>query len=406
MDNHNDRSRENIVLARSQVLVILAALVVTAIGSFALGYVASTVSNTRNIPAMKVFWEAWNLADSEFYYTKPSDTERVYGAINGMLASYQDQFTAFSPPVAAAANTQLMQGEVGGIGVRVGVDKDGQLVVNEAMIGKAAALAGVQNGDAIVGVDDKPLKGLAFADAVSLIRGPIGTPVKLTIRRAGLSDPLTVTVIRQQINLYGKMLPDNIAYISLGLFSKTAPEELTGELSRLLKQNPRALVFDLRGNPGGYLDEALKIADLFLPDGPIASEKLSSGENIKFSAHSGDVGENIPMVVLVDKGSASAAEIVAGALQDRHRAVLVGQQTFGKGSVQQVFTLSDGSQLRITHGAWYTPNETPIQRNGEHIGLTPDVSVKAPDTPEASTDPILDAASDYVKVHYMDFPVF
>jgi carboxyl-terminal processing protease len=406
MEYQNGRSDERIVLARSQVLVILAALVVTAIGSFAIGYVAATVNSTGNVPAMKVFWEAWRLADSEFYYTKPSETDRVYGAINGMLASFQDQFTAFVAPVPAAANTQLIQGEVGGIGVRIGVDKDGQLVVNEAMIGKAAALAGVQSGDVIIGVDGKPLKGLSFADAVSLIRGPIGTQVALQIQRPGVAAPITVTVTRQQINIYGKMLPDGIAYISMGIFSKTAPAELERELRTLLKDNPRALILDLRGNPGGLLDESLKIADLFLPDGPIASEKLSSGENIKFSAHSGDIGESIPMVVLVDKGSASASEIVSGALQDRHRAVLIGQQTFGKGSVQQLFTLSDGSQLRITHGAWYTPNETPIQRNGEHIGLTPDVAVTVPDTPAANSDPILDAATDYVKVHYMDYPVF
>src|SRR5262245_39065703 len=225
MEYQNERSGDTIIMGRSQVLVILAALVVTAVGSFAIGYVAATVNSTGNVPAMKVFWEAWRLADSEFYYTKPSDTERVYGAINGMLASYQDQFTAFVSPAAAVANTQLIQGEVGGIGVRIGVDNDGQLVVNEAMIGKAAALAGVHAGDVIVAVDGKPLKGLPFADAVSLIRGPIGTQVTLTIQRPGVAQPLTIVVTRQQINIYGKMLPGGIGYISMGIFSKTAPAE-------------------------------------------------------------------------------------------------------------------------------------------------------------------------------------
>jgi carboxyl-terminal processing protease len=399
------RTDNDIVMARSQVLVVLAALVVTAVGSFVIGYVAATANSTGNVPAMKVFWEAWRLVDNEFYYDKPSQTDRVYSAISGMLASYQDQFTIFLPPAPAAADTQLMQGDLGGIGTRVGVDKDGQLVVTEAMIGKPAAQAGVQTGDIILAVNDKPLKGMTLGDAVSLIRGPIGTQVKLTLRRTGKIDPVIANVTRQQINIYGKMLPDNIAYISLSLFSRTAPDELEGELKRLLQENPRAVVFDLRGNPGGYFDEALRIADLFLTEGPIASEKLSSGESEKFSAKNGDIGENIPLVVLVDKGSASAAEIVAGALQDRHRAVLIGQQTFGKGSVQQLHTLSDGSQLRITHGAWYTPNETPIQRNGEHIGLAPDVSVTVPETPTLNSDPILDAAVNYVKVHFMDYPI-
>jgi carboxyl-terminal processing protease len=406
MQYTNDKGGDNIVLARGAVLVVLMVLLVTAIGSFAIGYVAATANSTGNIPAMKVFLEAWKLADTEFYYEKPSETERVHGAINGMLATFKDPFTAFSPPAAAAANTQLMQGELGGIGVRVGLDDDGQLVVSEAMIGKSAAMAGVQTGDIILSVDNTPLKGKTFAEAVNLIRGPIGTKVTLEIKRFGLTEPLTVTVTRQQINIYAKMLPGNIGYISMSLFSKTAPNELENELRKLLQDKPHALILDLRGNPGGYLDESLKIADLFLPEGPIASEKMTTGERVQFSAHNGDLGEHIPLVVLVDAGSASASEIVAGALQDRRRATLIGQHTFGKGSVQKLHMLSDGSQLRITHGAWYTPNETPIQRQGELVGLTPDVLVPVPETPQANRDPILDAAITYVKIRYAETLVF
>lgn len=391
-----ENAPDRVMIPRSVVIVVLAALVVTALGSFGAGYLVAT-GNLRTPPGMKVFWEAWNLADSEFYYDKPSDQERIYGAIRGMLATYQDQFTAFAPPEAAAADNQVMQGESGGIGARIGVDKEGQLVVTEAMIGKPAALAGVRNGDIITAVDGQTIKDLALAEAVRKIRGPIGTSVKLTLKRLGNPDSLTVSVTREQINVYGKMLPGNIAYISLALFSRTAPDEVKGELERLMKEKPIALVFDLRGNPGGYLDEALKVGDLFLSAGPIASERTSDGDNQNYSAKTGEIGENIPMVVLVDKGSASAAEIVAGALQDRKRAILIGQQTYGKGSVQNLHTLSDGSELRVTHGAWYTPNETPIQRNGQHIGLTPNIVVTVPETLDLGQDPILDAAMGYIQ---------
>ncbi len=393
-------SNRTAIRVQGQVFIILAAVVIVAAGAFGAGYVVATANNARSTPDMRVFWEAWRLADSEFYYTKPSDQERVYSAVRGMLASYNDQFTLFTAPDISAANTQLMEGEVGGIGAHVALNKDGQLMISEALIGKPAALAGVQTGDIITAIDDHDIKNLALADAVKFIRGPIGTQVKLTIQRVNVKGPITLMVTRQQINIYGRMMDDGIAYVSLSLFSKTAPDELQTEIAQLLRQNPRALIFDLRGNPGGYFDEALKIADLFLPDGPIASEKLSSGDIRKFNGHTGDLAEQIPLVVLVDKGSASAAEIVAGALWDRKRAVLIGQQTYGKGSVQVIHTLSDGSQLRVTHGAWYTPNETPIQQNGKNIGLKPDVVVTIPETPEPNVDPILRAALDYLNRYY------
>jgi carboxyl-terminal processing protease len=395
----NTGKSQTTIRVQGQVIIILAAMVVVATAAFAAGYVtAITTDRNRTIPNLKVFTEAWNLANNEFYYEKPAETERMYAAISGMMATFKDQFTVFVPPETAAANTQLMDGETGGIGAKVAVDPDGQFVITEALMGKPAAEAGIKAGDIIVSIDDKPVTNLDIAGAIKLIRGPIGTQVKLTLKRAGESFDISVT--RRQINIFARMLPDQIGYISLSLFSKTAPAELETELKGLLKDNPRALILDLRGNPGGYLDESLKIADLFLPEGPIASEKSSSGDVQRFTAHTGQIAENIQLVVLVDKDSASASEIVAGALEDRHRAVLVGTRTYGKGSVQSLFTLSDGSQLRITHGAWYTPNETPIQRDGQHIGLMPNILVTLPDKPTPNADPILDAAIKYINSIY------
>jgi carboxyl-terminal processing protease len=384
----------------STVAIVLVALLVTAIGSFMAGYTVANAGVGRP-DEIKVFWEAWSTAEQDFYYEKPSSKDRVYGAIRGMLAAYDDQFTMFEPPASAAISTQVMRGESGGIGARIAMDEQGQLVITEPMIGMPAEKAGVKAGDIITAVDDKPIKGLPLVEAVGMVRGPIGSAVKLTVKRGSDTTPREFSIVRQQINVYGKMMPDNIAYISLSLFSRTAPAEIKSQLELLLKEKPRALIFDLRGNPGGYFDEAIQVADLFLTDGPVASEKITSGESKQFKAKTGEIGEAIPIIVLVDKDSASASEIVAGALQDRKRAVLVGTRTYGKGSVQQLHTLSDGSQLRVTHGAWYTPNETPIQgKGGEHLGLTPDISIILPEKPDINSDPILDAALNYIKSHF------
>jgi carboxyl-terminal processing protease len=400
MDNQHSGRLPNLLNARGQALVILVALVVLTGGSFAAGYMVATAGVGRPAADMKVFWEAWNLTDAEFYYAKPDEKDRVYGAIQGMLAAYKDPYTLFVPPDTAAANNQVMEGETGGIGALVAVSKNGELLISEAMIGKPAALAGVQTGDVILAVDGKSVDGMTLTDAVKLIRGPIGTQVKLTLRRSGVDAPFLISVQRDQINIYGKMLPGNIAYVSLALFNKTAPTELKAEISQLLKDNPRVLILDLRGNPGGYLEEAVSVADLFLSEGLVATERTTAGISQQYNARTGDIAEQIPLLVLVDQGSASAAEIVAGALQDRHRALLVGQNTYGKGSVQTLHTLSDGSQLRITHGAWYTPNNTPLQHDGERIGLTPDIPVTLPENPEPGVDPTLNAAVEYARSHF------
>ncbi len=393
------KSEPSILRLTGPIIIVVGAIIVVAAGAFFAGYSVASASN--HTQSMHVFWEAWNLAENEFYYDKPSETDRIYGAINGMLAMYKDRFTFLLPPDQAAKNNEVMQGKDGGIGASVEMNPDGELVIVEAMMGKPAAQAGIQAGDVVTAVDGQDIKGLALADIVTKIHGPLGSTVTLTVKRQGTSGPLTITVMRDQINTYSKMLKGGIAYISLAIFDQQSAEDLRGELQKMLNQHPNALILDLRDNPGGYLDQALEIGDLFLPEGLIASEKDSTGLSQDFSAHTGDIGEQVPMVVLVSKDSASAAEIVSGALQDRKRAVLIGQQTYGKGTVQDIHTLSDGSQLRVTHGAWYTPNHTPIQSSsGEHLGLTPNVVVALPATPQPGVDPTLNAALDYIRAHY------
>ncbi|MBX3066605.1 MAG: S41 family peptidase [Anaerolineae bacterium] len=379
--------------------------ILIALVAFAGGYLLATVVNTPAGDSLQVFREAHDLVNDEFYYNKPADTEQINGAINGMLAAFKDPYTLYLPPVQAAQEMTVMEGESGGIGAVVGTNDKNEMVITEVRLGWPAEVAGIKVGDVITAVDGDSIAGKTLSDAVSLIRGPLGTEVELTLRRTGTSDPIVVMVKREQINVYGTMLDGKIAYISMSIFSKDADQQIVSQLDKLLPQKPRALIFDLRGNPGGYLDQAIKVADIFLPAGKVASEKLSDGQSNVFNADDGDLGEQIPMVVLVNKGSASASEIVAGALKDRGRAILIGQTTYGKGSVQTIHRLSDGSQLRVTHGAWYTPNETPITKDGQPVGLAPDIDVKMPDTPDATevgttNDPVRDAAIEYIDKTY------
>jgi carboxyl-terminal processing protease len=406
---YQTKSDTSILRLTGPIIIILGAILLVAGGAFAAGYAVANSNNHSE--GMQVFWEAWTLVENEFYFDKPSETDRIHGAINGMLSAYKDRFTFLMPPDLAQKNEQVMQGQDGGIGATVQMSKEGELVIVEAMIGKPAAEAGLQAGDVIVAVNGEDIKGLTLQDIVEKIHGPLGTSVSLELKRPGANTLLTFTVMRQQINTYSKMLKGGIAYVSLSIFSQQAADELSAELETLLKQQPSALILDLRDNPGGYLDQALNIADLFLTEGPIASEKESSGLSKDFSADTGDLAEQVPLIVLVNNNSASASEIVAGALQDRQRGVLIGQHTYGKGTVQTIHTLSDKSQLRITHGAWYTPNKTPIQSSsGEHLGLAPNVLVPLADPASAAGDPIqpadqladptLNAAIEYIKAHY------
>lgn len=399
MDKVNEGfgSRTRSITPSLQLVVIVGALVVTALGSFLAGY---TVARPSVDNQMKVFNEAWNIIEQRFYYPKPSTTDRAYGAIHGLLSVLNDQHTIFMPPVAAKQDTAVMQGQVGGVGATVGTTEAGEILIIALKRGWPAEQAGVKPGDIIIAVDGKDVTKLNLADTVNLIKGTLGTTVTLTLKRKGATDPLSLTMTRGQINVYGTMLDGGVAYLSMELFSASAPKDITAALEKLLPQKPKALILDLRGNGGGYLNESLEIADLFLPQGIIATEKLVTGEVKHFSSKSGDLAEDIPMIVLVDSNSASASEIVAGALKDRKRAVLIGTQTFGKGSVQGIHILSDGSQLRVTEGAWYTPNETPIEhRDGQPGGLKPDILVELPQNRDPSVDLVLQAALKYLNEH-------
>jgi carboxyl-terminal processing protease len=349
--------------------------------------------------AFQLFWEVWDLVQRNFYGDLPDMQRVTYAAIQGVLNTLDDQYTAFIEPQAAAIIAEDATGEFEGIGAFVDMDETGTLEIVGVFEEGPAEEAGVLEGDRVLEVDSVSIVGLSLYEAINLIRGPSDTEVTLLVRREGVSEPFEVVVTRARLEIPTievEMRDDSIGYIRLYEFNSTASELMEEGLEELLAQEPQGIVFDLRGNPGGWLDQAVEVADLFLDDGTIVIERWSDGREQLLpasGARSGDIGEDVPLVVLVDRGSASASEIVAGALQDRERAVLIGELTFGKGSVQRPFTLSDGSELRVTIARWFTPNNRVI--HGE--GLEPDIEVLLPEEGlEQGEDPQLERAVEYL----------
>ncbi len=345
--------------------------------------------------AFALFWEVWHLLERDYYGELPNDEEMTYGAIRGAMNTLDDPNTAFLEPKIAAINREDATGSYEGIGALVTM-RDGFLEIVSPFKGQPAELAGLRAGDIILKVDDMPVENLSLYEAITFIRGEAGTSVRLTILRDG-EDPFEVEIVRALMDIpliESEMRDDGLAYVQLLRFSSEASARLQDALEELLAQNPSGLILDLRGNPGGWLNEAVMTAGLFLPaDDLVLIERFKDGEERPYYAPDLPFTTDIPMVVLVDGGSASASEIVAGALQDHRRAVLVGETTFGKGSVQWPHELSNGAELRVTVARWFTPNDRAI--HGE--GLEPDIFVELTDNDlDADLDPQLDRAVQYL----------
>lgn len=344
----------------------------------------------------QLFWEVWDLVQRNFYGELPDMRTITYAAIRGMLSVLGDEYTAFIEPEPAAILAEDATGKFEGIGAYVKMNEEGILEISGVFEGGPAESAGLRKGDRVLAVDGVSVIGVSLYEAIGRIRGPAGTRVTLLIEREGVEKPFEVTIIREALEIPiidVEMRDDGIGIIRLYEFSATASDLVERGLEELLDQGARGIVFDLRYNPGGWLEQAVKVSDIFLDDGVILFERWSDGQERVFEAAPGDVGEEIPLVVLVNGGSASASEIVAGALQDHERAVLVGERTFGKGSVQRPFSLSDGSELRVTVAHWFTPNNRAIHNEG----LTPDIEVPWPEEEVVEgVDPQLDRAVEYL----------
>ncbi|MGB5933358.1 MAG: S41 family peptidase [Anaerolineae bacterium] len=344
----------------------------------------------------RVFWEAWRIVENEFYRRPIDSKELTYGAIRGALSTLEDENTAFIIPEHIAIIREDLTGTFQGIGALVEMNEDGYLVIAEPLAGRPADLVGLKAGDLVLEVDGVEIRGMNLIDAVSLIRGPKGTTVRLTIQRQGVLEPFEVEIVRERIELRTieyRLLNGEIGYIKLNEFNSQAPRQLRAALIDLLAENPRGLILDLRDDPGGLVTAAIDVGSEFIAQGVIMSERGKDREE-DHEAQGGGLATEIPLVVLVNGGSASASEIVAGAIQDYGRGILIGERTVGKGSVQVQHQLSDGSGLRITIAHWFTPHGRLIE--GE--GLIPDVEVYITDEHLASgLDPQLELAIDYLE---------
>jgi carboxyl-terminal processing protease len=348
---------------------------------------AQTPANTS--AQFAVFWDVWDLVQSEFYHQAPLDSQKlVYGAIKGMLGALDDQYTTFQEPDIAAQSRESMQGSFEGIGAFLRV-ANGEIVIDRPIKGSPALKAGVQAGDVIVAVDGEALAplivGLSDADAnakaAAKIRGPKGSVVTLSLRRAPNAQPFDLPITRDEvpiISVNAQMLDNGVAYIQITEFKATTTQLLDESLRELIPQHPRSIVLDLRNNPGGFLTSAQEVLGRFY-NGVALYEEENDGimKELKTISGPADVSiYDLPMVVLINGGSASAAEIVAGALRDvRPNTSLLGEKSFGKGSVQNIHQLHDGSSARITIAHWFTPNRSAIHK----IGITPQYQVPASD---------------------------
>jgi len=312
-------------------------------------------------------------------YVEEVDTKKlIYGAINGMLSSL-DPHSSFMPPEMYKEMKIETKGSFGGLGIEISI-KDGMLTVISPIEDTPAYKAGIKSGDQIFKIDDKFTKDLSVMEAVKRMRGAKGTKVILTIMREGFEKPKEFPLIRDVIQVKSikfKTLDDGFGYIRVAQFQEKTDDDLSVAFEALKKGNGgklRGLVLDLRNDPGGLLDQAVRVADHFLADGKLIvyTEGREKDSKMRFAARKGDKEANYPIVVLINGGSASASEIVAGALQDHKRAVIMGTQSFGKGSVQTIIPLSDNSGLRLTTARYFTPNGRSIQAKG----ISPDIIVE------------------------------
>ncbi len=337
-------------------------------------YTLKTVNAQNGYEELKIFTEVLSIIKKN-YVDEVKTKDLVISAMKGMVSSL-DPHSAYLTPEALKELKVETKGEFGGIGIQIGV-KDGILTVIAPIDDTPAFRAGIKAGDKILKIAGETTKKMEIHEAVSKMRGPKGTSITLTIFREGWKDTRDFTMVRDVIKIKSvkpKLLNDGIGYVRLTQFQESTANDLLVALNKLQKDGMKSLILDLRNDPGGLLNVAVDTAEIFLPPKKLVVYiKNRSGEKIEYyTEKSTPFFEEIPMVVLVNQGSASASEIVAGALKDWNRAIIIGVQTFGKGSVQSIIPLSDGSGMRLTTAKYYTPNGTMIH----NVGITPDIIVK------------------------------
>lgn len=328
---------------------------------------------------LKLFTEVFAFIEKDYVNEEKIDyKELIYGAINGMLKTLDDPYTRLLPPKSYEDMKVETEGHFGGLGIEITI-KDGVLTVMAPIFGTPAFEAGIQPGDQIIKIEGVSTEGITLEEAVGKLRGKPGSKVTITINRSAFADPIDFTLIRAEIKLdsvYSKKLTEKIGYVNITKFQMTTADELTNSLNELKNNNVEKLIIDLRNNPGGLLNSACDVADLFLDEGVIVYTKGRSGriEQKFYSKDNNTIFPDIPLVVLVNQGSASGSEIVTGALKDRNRAIVLGKTTYGKGSVQTVRNLSGGAGLVLTTAKYYTPAGISIDGSG----IEPNIVIDQP----------------------------
>ncbi|MBI4239590.1 S41 family peptidase [Candidatus Uhrbacteria bacterium] len=321
-----------------------------------------------------LFWDVWKRVKSEYISKDTSDTQLFYGSLRGIVSALDDPYSEFFDPDLAKQFDESLSGSFEGIGAEIGM-KNKQLIIVAPLAGTPAEKAGLKAGDHILAVDKKSTVDMSIDMAVSNIRGKGGTKVTLTIYRIGDKEAHDVTITRQKIvvpSVVWELKPESIGYIKISHFNQDTQDRFADAVREVLSKNPKGLVIDLRNNPGGYLDTAVRIASYWVEGKTIVIEKYDGERSEEYRARGRASLKNLKTVVVVNEGSASASEIVAGALQDYGKATLVGKKTFGKGSVQTLQKLEDGSALKLTIATWLTPKGRSINQEG----ITPDITVE------------------------------
>ena len=340
----------------------------------------------------KPFWEAWDYVDTHYVEQPVNKTEMMRGAISGMIEALGDLHSSYMDPEMYRQQSAPLEGEYEGIGAWVDVTGD-FLTIISPMPGSPAEEKGLKTDDQVIAVDGEDMTGVSGDLVLKKILGPAGTDVELTIFRPDTGETLTFQLTRKKIEIpsvTSEMLENQIAYVQLVNFGDKTHDDLRDQIKELLKQKPVGLILDLRNNGGGFLESAIEITSEFVKQSPIMYQEYGNGERITYNSRPFGIATEIPLVVLINGGSASASEITAGAIQDYERGVLVGTQSYGKGSVQNWITLlNDSGAIRVTVARWLTPNERQINS----VGLTPNIIVEISEEDiAAEKDPQLDKA--------------
>jgi carboxyl-terminal processing protease len=346
---------------------------------------------------MRLFWDTWNILNGKYVDPHTLDSqEMVYGAIRGMVSALDDPYTTFMTPKENKEFQDSLEGTLEGIGAEL-ILRHGLLTVISPLKNSPAKKAGLQPEDIIIAVDGESTEDISLEQAVTKIRGEKGSPVTLTISRKKHNEPIDITITRETINIESVTwaMEDNIAIVELNQFGNNTKQEFSKTINEVLNERPDGMVLDLRYNGGGYLDGAVDIVSEFIEKGEVVTIKRRNPENDETIFVNGQARVvNLPLAVLINKGSASASEIVAGAIQDHERGIVIGENSFGKGTVQEVENLIGGSSLRVTVAEWFTPNG----RNITEEGITPnEIIERTVDDIENNEDPQLNAAMEHLK---------